>query len=139
MDRVAASWRIRGGGFWPDGLKEELVLVPSFEVGYIAAVRKADWNRSQPARALAGIDSAIEEAEDGDEAVRLKRLRAASVFHGSLSNGKVAIPREIVWLLQRDNEKQRDITVILVEPVVEIWATRRWQDYLAGHLFERPT
>lgn len=134
-DRVPVSWRIRGGGFWAEDLKGQLFLIPDFEVGYIAVVREEDWHGSQPAHALADLDAAIEEAEDRQGAECLKRVRAASVFRGSLSKGKAAIPREIVWLLQRDNEEQRDVTLVQLEPVVEIWPTRRWAEYLAGHLF----
>ncbi len=136
--RAELSWRVRGGGFWPDNLKEELLLLPDFEMGYIAAVREDDWEGSKPARALADLDSELDDAVDGERADRLERVRAASVFRGSLSNGKVAIPREIVWLLQRDNEDDRDVTLVSVGPVVELWPTRRWEDHLAGHLFNRP-
>ncbi len=136
-DQVAISWRIRGGAFWPGDLKGELVLVPNFDEGYIAAVREEDWEGSPLERVLADLDSEIDDAEHDERGERLKRVRAASIFRGSLSKGKVAIPREIVWLLQRDNETQRDVTLVFVERVVEIWPTRRWQDYLAGHLFKR--
>lgn len=134
--RAKWSWRVRGCGFWPDDLKEELLLLPNFEIGYIAAIRQDDWEGSSLALALADFDSELDDAVDDDRAERLKRVRAASVFQGSLSNGRVVIPREIAWLLQRENE-ERDITLVHVEPVVELWPTRRWEDYLAGHLFNR--
>ena len=92
-----------------------------FGLGYIAAVREEAWEGSGPASSLAGIDSELQEAQDDDHAARLKRLRAASLVRASLSNGKLTIPREIVWLLQRGNEEQRDLTVVSTGSVVEIW------------------
>ena len=134
--RTESSCRVRGCGCWPDDLKEELLLLPNYEIGYIAAIRQDDWEGSRLALALADFDSELDDAVDDDLAERLKRVRAASVYGGSLSNGRVAIPRDIAWLLQRENE-ERDITLVHVEPVVELWPTRRWEDYLAGHLFNR--
>ena len=134
--QLAASWRIRCGEFWAEGVadKEVVFLVPDFEAGYIAAVREANWDESQPARAIGDLDAEVEDSDDEREQ-RLKRVRATSILRGSLSGGRFAIPREIVWLLQRDNEELRDVTVIYLDPIIEIWPTRRWQDYLSGHLF----
>lgn len=129
------SWRIRGGEFWAPSLTEEVLLVVDFDVGYIAVIREADWNESEAARRLADLDDAIGDAEDEEERDRLARRRAASVFRGSLSRDSVRIPREIAWMLQRNNEKARDVTLVRRGSIVEIWPTRRWQDHLAGHLF----
>lgn len=133
--RDATSWRIRTGDLWPVKHKDELVLVPDFDKGCVSAVREEQWEGSDPQRRIANLESEIEDVEDEEERERLKRIRAASVFRTTLSDGRVTIPREIVWLLQRDNEEARDVTLVSLPPVVEMWPTRRWEDYLAGHLF----
>lgn len=133
--RDATSWRIRTGGLWLAKQKEGLILVADFDKGCVAAVREEEWEGSHPQRRITNLDLGIEDVEDEEQGERLKRIRAASVFRATLSNGRVAIPREIVWLLQRDNEEARDVTLVSIPPVVEIWPTRRWEEYLAGHLF----
>jgi|GEM_PF-5606194 len=128
-----SAWRLRTG-FWAQSPTGVVLLVPDFEQGYIAAIREDDWKGSAEAQELADLDAEIEECEDPPKTQRLKRFRAAGLFGSNLSKGRLTIPRDIVWLVARDNA-DRDVTLVFREPVIEIWATRRWQDYLAGVLF----
>lgn len=129
------SWRVRVLDFWPADVKEDVRLVPDYEKGLIAAVREDAWEGSILERTVSELDAEAVGVDDSEEADRLSRFRAAALFHGRLENGRLAIPKEVVWLLQRDNEQERDVTVVPVGPTLELWPTRRWQDYLAGHLF----
>ena len=110
------------------------MLIPDYDEGYVAVVPKDAWPDSEQARSLEDVDSAIAEHEETGEAKRLRRRRAASVFRATVSGGRLTVPQEINWLLDRDNP-YRDVTLVRVDRVVEIWPSRRWQDHVAGHLF----
>ena len=135
-DRIAPSWRVRVSEFWPEDVKEDVGLVPDYDKGLIAVVRDDAWAGSVLERSISELDADLERAGETVEGNRFSRLRAAALFRGHPENGRLAIPKEVVWLLQRDNEQERDVTIVPVGPTLELWPTRRWQNYLAGHLFE---
>lgn len=135
----AGSWRVRGGPIWPNEIKEDLIFVPDFQLGFLAVVPESEFSDSDVSQSITDLQETIESSDsDPAELRQLQRIAAASRLTAKLSGGKLAIPREIVWLLRRGNEQDRDLTLVRRGAVVEIWPSSRWQEYLAGHLL-KPT
>ena len=130
-----ASVRVNVAAFPCEPGTTELVLVPDYERGCIQVVSADNLPGSLPGERLQALDVALEEEPDGKSAERLRRVRAASEFRGALSNKKkLTIPPEVAWVLLRDNHNHG--LILVVQPdLLEIWPTRRWQNYLAAHLF----
>ena len=125
------SWRVSVDKFWGESDSGTVYFVPDYDLGYISAIRAADWPGSAQAQALADLDADIGDSDDQHEKRRLRRLRAAFVFDGVLSQGRISVPRELVWILEREN-KHRDLIILSVGHVVEIWPVQQWQHYIAG-------
>ena len=101
------AWRIRTGGLWKSNIKDKLILAADFDEGFLTAVREGDWENTKAARRVRGVQSAVDDVGDEAGADRLQRVLCASVFEATLSGGRITIPREIVWLVQRDNDEHR--------------------------------
>lgn len=124
---------------WPSKIKEDLILVPDFQLGCLAVVRESEFSGTDVSQSIEDLHATIENGDsDPAELRQLQRISAASRLTAKLSGGKLTIPREIVWLLRRGNEQERDLTLVRRGVIVEIWPSSRWQEYLAGHLL-KPT
>ena len=113
----------------------ELVIVPDYERGCIQVVCPESLLGSPPGERLQALEAALKIEPDGESAERLRRLRAACEFRGTLSNLRLTIPAEVAWILLRGNP-DRELILVVQPDLLEIWPTRRWQDYLAAHLYD---
>jgi len=136
--RIAAGWRIRVDGFWGAG-PDEVFLFADYKLGRVAIVRTRDWAGSETAECVQQLDAECESCDPASELrpelIQTRRTRAACLVKRPLSSGRITIPREIIWVLQLENETARDLMLVLVEPVLEVWSTKRWQRQVGGSLF----
>ncbi len=129
-----ASLRVKVAPFPGKSGISELVMVPDYERGCLQVVCAESLPGSPPGERLRALEEALEVERDGESPERLRRLRAASEFRGKLSSQKLTIPAEVAWVLHRDNP-DRELILVVLPDLLEIWPTRRWQNYLAAHLY----